>query len=367
MSDDTPTRNWLRQGGRWLRRCGRWLRRNQFNVVLPTIATVGLLGYVSMMAASPQSSGQIVAIVERTWWIVLVLTIPYIGARAILWHELLEQLDVNVPWRLTLAAMAGGEIAKTIPGGIYVQNFLLARASGLHEVAIVRSSTATTATLALESLLALPVALIVGVPGAPWVTWTLLGIIGVWVVLLVLVVLAVRYWELHLAPWTPNWLRRLAIIAEELLEAAADLITWRTVRAILPTAVYMLVYVADLYVIAGVVGATEIGWFQIMGIYAIVVLSTILVPIPVKVGTTELTGLTAFVAHGVSSPTAALVMLALRLLTTGATMLVAAVLIVALRHALMPPPTPPSDMPDRTSIAAGITLAEPHGAPRGRR
>lgn len=322
-------------------RAHRWLRqRTDVKVLLPSIATLGLLAYVSVLAVAPESGDQLLAIVERTWWIALLLTVPYIGARALLWRELLEQLDVNVSWRLTVAALAGGEIAKIIPGGVYFQNYLLARACGLHERAIVRSSTATTATLALESALALPLALIIGIPGLSWLSWALLGIVGVWLLLLVLLYVAVHYWELHLAPGTPHWLRRLAKIAQELLDATAELWTWRTVRAAVPTAIYMLIYIGDLYLIALAAGVDNVGPIEVSAIYAVVVLTVILIPIPVKVGTTELSGLSAFVAYGVSRPTAAVIMLALRLLTTGATMLLAAILLVALHQELFRPGTP---------------------------
>ncbi|HLH25304.1 MAG TPA: lysylphosphatidylglycerol synthase transmembrane domain-containing protein [Chloroflexota bacterium] len=344
---DTPRPPHVRRFAGWVR------QRADLKIILPTIIMLALIAYVSALAASPQSGDYIWAIVDKTWWIVLVLTVPYIGARAILWHELLEQLDIRVPWRPTLAALAGGELAKTIPGGIYVQNYILARLEGFGELPVVRSSTATTATLALESALALPVALLVGVPNTPWLPWLLVGIVAVWLAVLVLLRLVVRYWELHLAAWMPVWLCKGLLIADEFLDAGAELATWRTARALVPTAVYMLVYVADLYVIAGAIGVHMITFLQMMGIYAIVVLIVILVPIPAKLGTTELSGLTAFVAYGVPSSTAALIMLGLRLLATGATMLLAAALLLALRREFSAP-APRAEAPgDNLPKAAG--------------
>ena len=326
------------------RRVASWVRqRADLKIVLPVAITLGLVGYVSALAASPQGGTYLWAIVGQTWWIVLLLGVPYLGARAFLWHELLEQLDIRVPWRPMLAALAGGELAKTFPGGVYVQNYILARLEGFGELPIVRSSTATTATLALESALALPVALVVGLPNSPWLPWTLVGTVVAWLAVLVLLRLLVRYWEVHLAGWTPSWVRRGLLITDEFLDAAVELATWRTARALVPTAVYMLVYVADLYVIVVAAGVHTMTFVQVMGIYAVVVLAVILVPVPAKLGTTELSGVTAFVAFGVPGSTAAVIMLGLRLLATGATMLLAAALLIALRGELTNPSGPAAD------------------------
>jgi uncharacterized membrane protein YbhN (UPF0104 family) len=299
---------------------------------VPVVVGISLLAYIISVATAPQSGAQLWQIVQRTWWIILLLIVPYLALRALVWHELLEQLGIDVPWRPTLAALAGGEIAKTVPGGVYVQNYLLARLAHFGELPIVRSSTATTAALGLESLLALPVALLIGIPNTPWLPWTLIGVVVTWLALLVLLWLLVHTWEVHLAPGTPQWLRHGLRIGAEFLDAAKDLCTWRTVRALVPTAIYMLVYVADLHLIAGAVGIRTINFFQTMSIYAIVVLTVILIPIPTKLGTTELTGLTAFVAYGIPSSTAAIVMLGLRLMASGATILLAALLLLFLRR-----------------------------------
>jgi len=53
-----------------------------------------------------------------------------------------------------------------------------------------------------------------------------------------------------------------ARIAEELIEGASDLITWRTLRSVAPAAVYMLVYVADLYLIARAVGVHRVSFLD---------------------------------------------------------------------------------------------------------
>lgn len=337
-----------------LRRAGGWARRRADpKVVIPIAVTLGLIGYVSVIASGPKSGTEIWDILKRTWWVVLLLTIPYIAARAFLWRELLVQLGIDVPWRPALVTLAGGEIAKTFPGGVYVQNYLLARLEGFDELPVVRSTLATTAFLAFESLLALPVAVLIGMPHTPWLPYALLGLVAFWLGALLLLRLVVHYWEFHLAPGTPRWLRRALTIADEFLEAAADLFTWRTARALIPAAVYMLVYVGELYLIAGAVGVHSISFAQTMGIYAIVVLTVILVPVPAKLGTTELTGLTAFVAYGIPEPTAAIIMLGLRLLGTGMTMLLAGAILFVLRGEFRAPPGGDCATGDQPTVVDG--------------
>ncbi len=329
-------------------RLGSRLRRADVKLIAPVVVTLGLLAFVSLIAAAPASGGELLAIVQRTWWVALLLTIPYIGARAMVWHELLEQLKVAVPWRLTLLALAGGEIAKTLPGGVYLQNYILARSADLGETLVVRSATATTATLGMESALALPVALIIGLPNAPWLPRMLLGAVATWLVLLTLLWLLIHHWQVHLAAGTPRRLRHALLIAEEVFAAAAQLVTWRTFRTLAFTAVYMLVYVAELHLVATAVGVSAIGFRAALGIYSIVVLAVILVPLPTKLGATELTGLTALVAYGAAAPLAAVIMLGLRLVATGATMLVAAVLMLVLRREFARPrgfPSTPTALP----------------------
>lgn len=320
-----------------MQRLGSRLRRIDLKVIVPVVITLGMLAFVGLIAAAPKSGAELSAVLQRTWWIALLLAVPYIGARAVVWHELLAQLQIKTPWRLTLVALAGGEIAKTLPGGVYLQNYILARSTDHSEALVVRSATATTATLGLESALALPAALLIGLPGAPWLSRTLLGAVGGWIVLLAALWFLIHAWQVHLAPGTPNWLRRGLGIAEEVFAAARDLMSWRTIRILIPTAVYMLVYVIELRVIAAAVGASMIGFREAMGIYAIIVLAIILVPLPTKLGATEITGLTTFVAYGVAAPAAAVIMLGLRIVSTGATMLVAGLVMLALRRDLAHP------------------------------
>jgi uncharacterized membrane protein YbhN (UPF0104 family) len=108
----------------------------------------------------------------------------------------------------------------------------------------------------------------------------------------------------------------------------------------------VLIYAVDLYVIIRALGIHHIGFLHTAGIYALVSLANILVPIPTEVGLTEFAGLMAIVAYGIPRPAAAIVMLGLRVLATGMTIAVSGALIVFLREQL-------------SSSADGMTDKEP--------
>ena len=312
-----------------------WVRRlANPRIVVPVVVSIGLLAYVISVATAPQSGARLWQIVQRTWWIVLLLIVPYLALRALVWHELLEQLDIDVPWRPLLVAFAGGEITKSLPAGVYVQNYLIARLEHFGQVATARSTMASTAMLGLEAALAVPIALLLGWPGMAWVRWTLLGIVVAWIVVMGLAWLLVNFGIHHLPARTPDWVRSVTRFIEEFLEAGGELVAWRTARSLLPTAGYMFIYAVDLYVIVRALGIPGISLPDAVGIYAFVVLTVILVPIPTEIGLTEFTGLMALIAYGVPQPEAAIVILGLRALATGMTILVSAALLIVLRREL---------------------------------
>lgn len=273
-------------------------------------------------------------LIQRTWWIVFLLTIPYLVARAVVWWELLVQLGVCPPIRPFLVSFAAGEITKSLPAGDYLQNFLLDRLTHFGPVAVVRATMATTAILALESTLAVPVVLIVGVPGWDWLFWTIIGLVLAWIVVLVALWLLVDRWGSRVRPEIHPRLRFVRDLVEEFLHAGGELVAARTARSFVPTGIYMLCYVVDLYVMLRALDVPGISFVDTLSIYGFIVLVTILIPIPGELGVTELSGVGVLVAYGVPASKAALVMLGLRILGTGFTILQSGAILVALRGEL---------------------------------
>ena len=303
--------------------------------LLPLVIALGLLAYVSYLAAAPHGGAQLWSIVEHTWLLVVILIALYLAARLLVWYALLGQLGIAVPWRQVTVAFAAGEITKSLPAGVYLQNYLLGRLSRLGRLSLVRSTMATTAMLGLESLLAVPLALLIGLPGAPWARVTLLGIVLGWIALVLLAWLLVHYRANRMPPRAAAWRRRLVLLTEEFLAASRELLAPRTAQALAPTALYMLLYAIVLYAILQAAGVHTVSFGDTLGLYAVLVLAVILVPIPTELGITEFTGLGALLAYGIPGSTAAIVMLSFRVLATGATILVAGALLVLMRHELV--------------------------------
>jgi uncharacterized membrane protein YbhN (UPF0104 family) len=143
-------------------------------------------------------------------------------------------------------------------------------------------------------------------------------------------VLIRREREDHNGERHPGWLRHTLADTERFLREGDALLRWRTLADFGPTALYMGVYAVDLGFILQVL-AYHLAWYAIITVYAAMVLVVVLIPIPTEIGVAEIGALGALEAFGVPHHRAALVALALRLLTTGATIVVAGSMFVALR------------------------------------
>jgi uncharacterized membrane protein YbhN (UPF0104 family) len=317
------------------RRFKGWLREHgNIRTVLPVAIGLGMLAYVSSVAAAPKSASELAHVLNQTWLTILVLTFPYLMARALVWYRLLEQLEIRVPVRHAAVSFAGGELTKSLPGGVYVENYLLGRLVHFGRHSLIRSSMATTAMLGLEALVALPTAMIIGVPGESWLFWLLLGMVCLWLLVLTLAWIVAHYWAHSERGDDHPTIRKVAQAAEEFLRAGRELLTWETLVQCVPTAIYMLIYVIDLYAILHALGVHNVTFIDTMSVYAVVVLAVILIPIPTELGVTEFTGLGVLLAYGVPRATAAVAMLSLRLLATGMTIVVAGVVLFLLRSEL---------------------------------
>ncbi len=319
-----------------IRRLGRWIRQHaNIKYILPVAVALGLIAWIVSIASAPQSAAELWTVVQRTWPIVLVLTFPYLAARAFIWYRLLVQLGIRVPPRQATVSFAGGEITKSLPAGVYVENYLLSRLVHFGPHSAIRSSMATTATLGLESLVAVPVALVVGVPHAAWLFWVLIGVVVAWLLVLTGAWFLVHNYLPSLDQPESSLLKRAGRAADDFLTAGGELLTLDTLVQCIPTALYMLIYVVDLYAILLALGVHNVSFVDTMGIYSIIVLAVILVPIPTELGITELTGLGILLNYGVPSSRAALAMLSLRLLATGLTIVVAGLVLIVLRRELV--------------------------------
>jgi uncharacterized membrane protein YbhN (UPF0104 family) len=293
-----------------------------------------MLAYVASVAAAPKSASELAQVLSQTWLPILVLTFPYLTARALVWYRLLAQLNIHVPVRQAAVSFAGGEMTKSLPGGVYVENYLLGRLVHFGRHSLIRSSMATTAMLGLEALVAVPAALVIGVPGRAWLFWLIVGVVCFWLVMLMAAWFVAHHWAHGERAQEHPTIARGARVAEEFLCAGRELLTWETLLQCIPTTIYMLVYVIDLYAILRALGIHNVSFVDTIAVYAFVVLAVILIPIPTELGITEFTGLGVLLAYGVPQSIAAVAMLSLRLLATGLTIVVAGLVLFALRGEL---------------------------------
>lgn len=260
---------------------------------------------------------------------IVVLTVPYLAARALVWRRLLVTEGVELSWAQALGAFAGGEFAKNLPGGIYLEDFLLSRRGA----PVSRSLAATTAASGPEVVVAVPVVLGWGVPGWPWLRPTLLVLLLVNALPLVLLWWIVNPTGESVRLPLPGTLQTLLQGLRTLLAAARPLISLRTLqRTLLPTTLALGIVAVDLLLLGHAVGVQGFTLPEAAVVYGVATLVVDLTPVPTDLGVTEASGTGVMLSFGATRPQAVATLLLLRLLLTGATMLLTGLLLLVLWH-----------------------------------
>jgi hypothetical protein len=298
------------------------------NVFVPAVLGFGLLAFI-LLVSNPKKIGPLLAHIGFiTGVTVFGLTIPFLAARAIVWRQLLSEEGVQVSWRAALMAFAGGEFAKSLPGGVYFEDYLLRSCCN---VPFGQSIAATTAVSGLEAIVALPVVMIWGVPGWRWLRLSLGIAICVYIAVLVtLWWLANPQGESARIP-VPRLLAPVVSTVRELLLDARPFFSLRTLRDnTAPTALYLLVVSVDLFIIGRTIGIHQLDLREAAVAYCFSVLALILVPIPTDIGVTEASGAGVLYAFGATPSQAVATLLGLRILLTGSTMAITGAILLAL-------------------------------------
>lgn len=295
--------------------------------IVSAVIAFGLLGAVLALG----DPAKVWALMLRVGWpavvLVTALTVPYLLARGRVWRQLLAQQGVRVPVPVFLMAFATGEFAKDLPGGEYVEDYLLSRCG----VPVAKSVTATTALSALETIIALPLVLAWGVPGWTWLRLAIGVILAAYVV-----VIASLWWLTSPGAPAPRLSRPRALqpalrgVRSFLLEAR-HLASWRMLRDNLLLAIlYCGIVGGDLFVLGRTIGAPGLGIREVAVVFGFITLSLVLLPIPTTLGVTEASGAEALVAFGASPAQAVAILLMLRVLLTGSTMLYSGLVMLVL-------------------------------------
>jgi uncharacterized membrane protein YbhN (UPF0104 family) len=319
---------------RRLRRVAGWLGSGaNLRVVVAGLVALALFGYVVDIASHGDLLGGLATILARVGWIAGLLAIPYFALRAGTWYLLLDQVEVRAPLRRTIAAFCPGELTKSLPGGAYLETYVLARIERLSEREVVAAAVATTGLDVMIGTVTFLTAMATGLPGRGWFRLLLVSIAGAWLVIFALVFIGVRWWRPQQRSTAPGWAQTFGRILVELGKSAAQLVQPAVIRPLATTAAALAIYAIVLWLVLAALGLERVGMGAAVSVVAITSLANALLPIPIELGLTEIAGVGVLGAWGVAAPDAATVMLGYRVVTTGALTLVVLAVMAILRDA----------------------------------
>src|SRR5918911_242428 len=283
-------------------------------VVVPLVLGIGIIAVLRGYANVDRVLQAASAFQPHYILLILLLTLAYEALRAMQWLLFLRVLDHREAGRGGLMSFMGGEMAKALPGGQYFQTYLLRQA---HGVPVARSAAATTIIIWLEVAICLVAVLILGV--GPW-TWArpaaaaLLGGIALLVVVVKRRPLSSR---LLMASRRRPRLRAVWAWYNGFIGSADALLCLRALGpATVLSAAYIAIAALELWAIAAGLGLHGIGFTQALIVYAFALAAGLIIPVPIDLGLTELSGLAALMAFGVPRADALTVMLPQRLLSS---------------------------------------------------
>jgi hypothetical protein len=254
----------------------------------------------------------------------MILLAGYEVVRGLLWQLLLGTLIVRVPARTLAFAFAGGEAAKFIPTGAYLQNYILLRVA---DTDFVCSSAATTWMILAEIIVALIGVVVFGV--------------GVWsgpLRVAIAVVLVAIFWAgrayLTRTPKSHRSGRRVRNgILYRLYEAigrfreGATTLSqpWIVGLTLLLTAAYVMLAGAGLYMVVRGLGISDVSLWQATAV------SCFGLAFYVILGSLEAAEVGAFIGIGMNKSDAVSAILVTRGLSVGGTLVMALLVLALLR------------------------------------
>jgi uncharacterized membrane protein YbhN (UPF0104 family) len=261
-------------------------------------------------------------------WFMLLLA-AYEVVRGLLWHVLMGALVVRVPARTLTFAFAGGEAAKFVPTGAYLQNYMLQRFAG---VDFVNSSAATTWMILAEIVVALLGVVVFGVGG-----WSGPLRLAIAIVLVAAIWAARIYLARTPASRGAGWqsknvvLRRIHDAMRRFRESTTTLSQpWILGITLILTAAYLILAGAGLYAVLRGLGITDVSFWQATGV------SCFGLAFYVILGSLEAAEVGAFIGIGVNKSDAVSAIIITRGLSVGGTLLMALLVLVVLRDQWRP-------------------------------
>lgn len=305
-------------------------------VLIPTLLSAALLAFLLTIANSGKVIGEIETGVASPASLLpaILLVMIYLVAKLMQWKLYLARLQLRPGWKELLVPYAGGEIGNSLPMGVYIENYLL---KGVLGSGIGRSAAATTWMLITEIIICLLALLVIGVPDWPWVR-PLAGGIIIGLLLVGLFFFKTRFVREWLRDWEPRWrwLRLVRDGMKQFLEGSGELFSWHIFVYGLPlTAIYLGAYATILYMVGNVLIASQgvsWSWHQAAAAFAFSLVIVLLAPMLPHLGTVEATGLGVLLQFGISRNLAVGSFLVLRLLATGAIIVICALVLLLLHR-----------------------------------
>lgn len=294
-------------------------------LLIPLILGLALLVYLVVGFGNIQTVWHLVLGFPRLSLVeFFLLMVIYEVVRGLQWNVLLRALHLNVDLRRQIFSFAGGEVTKSLPIGNFFQNYLLAQTDGAR---FAHSASATTLIIWLEVGVSVSCVGVLGVSPWPWLRWVALG--G-GVLTAGIVWLLARSTALRALPyWMRQWhlLAALSTHAHLFLKGMRDLLKPRVlVVSGALSAFYLCDAAVGLWVLGHALGMTSMGIQEAVVVYMFSLAMGLIIPLPVDLGITELSGITVLVLLGASHSSAVIVLLANRVLSLGAALLIALLL-----------------------------------------
>ncbi len=302
--------------------------------VLLSLLLAGALFFLAVSLGNlDQVLGRVLAV---SWWdvaLVLAFALAYLLFKLLQLRMLLNHLGVQTTWRRFALAYSVGELAVTLPFGLFAQNWVL---SGDRDTRFGHSSAATVAVMLAEILLVLGWLGIVGVPG-----WAPLQPMAAALTVIMLGLLFCVRWIEPLAQRLAGRLkhqklRRAATELVGLIRGLRELATWRPLAiSVLLTAMYLAALMGAFLVMGRGMGLHALNFLQASTIYAFSLASVFLCGgLAGQVGTVEVLGMSVARAWGYGYTDGLALMLGFRLAWTGAIWLLNAPVLWICRSAL---------------------------------
>lgn len=287
-------------------------------VLIPTILTLAFFAFLIGLTR-PRKLLRALILPPATLTAMLGLTILYMGIKGLAWGLFLRRLGIQARPGEIAFCFCGSEITKSLPGGVYFQNYLLSRVS---DAPFSYSAGASLALVVMEGVVSYLALLAMGLPYLPWLREALL-LLGM--LIAIVIWLGQRYaWTSRLVAYGNahghRQIQQLAIQVAAFFEGIGILASpWMLLIGGLLVAGYLGAMAAMLYLV-GLHLPVLWSVAEAVRVLAFSIFIPLLVPSPVHVGFTEISGVGALVGAGLKLATAIAIILSYRVWSQGLSM-----------------------------------------------